>query len=88
MQRRELAALRMENSQLRGELSSGHGSGAAPPPAGSFSSREGHPQAQRQELPPLRSLSGDIVTVPESMTGIQYSEQPRVGTYRGSEARY
>lgn len=84
MQRRELAALRMENSQLRGELtavSTNHTSHNSAPAAGAFQNRE-----QRPELPPLRSLSGDIPQAPESMTGVQY-EQPRMTGYRASEAR-
>lgn len=84
MQRRELAALRMENSQLRGELSavSANHSAHNPAPAPSaFQNRE-----QRPELPPLRSLSGDIPQAPESMTGVQY-EQPRMAGYRAPEAR-
>ncbi|KAF3769222.1 hypothetical protein M406DRAFT_337480 [Cryphonectria parasitica EP155] len=89
MQRRELAALRMENSQLRGELTAvstnhaGANHNTAAPAAG-FQARD----TQRPELPPLRSLSGDIPTVPESMTGVQYSEQPRMSGYRTSDARY
>lgn len=89
MQRREVAALRMENSQLRGELSAvqanhGIGNHNTAPSSGQYSSRD----AQRPELPPLRSLSGEVPTVPESMTGVQYSEQPRMGNYRTSDARY
>lgn len=89
MQRREVAALRMENSQLRGELtavSAGHAasSHSSAAPAAQFQARD----AQRPELPPLRSLSGEIPQVPESMTGVQYSEPPRMGGYRAPDARY
>ncbi|PSR79442.1 hypothetical protein BD289DRAFT_375489 [Coniella lustricola] len=90
MQRRELAALRMENSQLRGELaavSASHANNshnsAAPPTQ--YQSRD----PQRPELPPLRSLSGEIATGPESMTGVQYSEPQRMSAYRtAGDARY
>lgn len=88
MQRREVAALRMENSQLRGELTavsshgvSNHNSG---PSQGSFPPR----QEERPALPPLRSLSGGVPTVADSMTGVQYSEPPSIGGYRAPEARY
>lgn len=91
MQRRENASLRMENSQLRGELasvSSNHGQSnhnAAPQPSGSFPARQ---QEERPALPPLRSLSGDVPTASESMTGVQYSEPPRIGGYRAPDGRY
>jgi hypothetical protein len=81
MMRRELAAARMENSQLRGELSAGSHNSA--PPTGSFAQKD----AQRPELPPLRSLSGEVPTAPESMAGVQY-EQPRFAGYRAPDARY
>ncbi|CAN8098682.1 unnamed protein product [Discula destructiva] len=89
MQRREVAALRLENSQLRSELSASQTNHAvsnhnAAPPSGQFAPRDG----QRPELPPLRSLSGEVPTLPESMTGVQYSEQPRMGSYRAAEGRY
>lgn len=88
MQRREVAALRMENSQLRGELSavSNHGAGNhnSGPPPGSFPPR----QEERPALPPLRSLSGGVPTVAESMTGVQYSEPPSISGYRVPDARY
>ncbi|KAI3401696.1 hypothetical protein diail_9360 [Diaporthe ilicicola] len=88
LMRRELAAARMENSQLRGELSAvSTGQGASshnPTPSnGSFAQKD----AQRPELPPLRSLSGEVPTAPESMAGVQY-EQPRFAGYRTSDARY
>lgn len=86
MQRREVASLRVENSQLRGELSAlqaNHGVGNVPP-SSQFSSRDG----QRPELPPLRSLSGEVPTGAESMTGVQYSEPPRMGSYRATDGRY
>lgn len=88
MQRREVAALRLENSQLRSELSASQAShgishhNAAP--SNQFASRDG----QRPELPPLRSLSGEVPTLPDSMTGVQYSEQSRMGGYRAPEGRY
>lgn len=84
MQRREIAALRMEISQLRGELnavSANHTAHNPAPAASAFQSRD-----QRPELPPLRSLSGEIPQAPDSMTGVQY-EQPRMASYRASEAR-
>lgn len=88
MMRRELAAARMENSQLRGELSAvsssqGAGSHNSAPPSASFAQKD----AQRPELPPLRSLSGEVPTAPESMAGVQY-EQPRFAGYRAPDVRY
>lgn len=86
MMRRELAAARMENSQLRGELSAvstSAGSHNSAPPSASFAQKD----AQRPELPPLRSLSGEVPTAPESMSGVQY-EQPRFAGYRAPDVRY
>lgn len=87
MMRREVASVRMENSQLRGELSAvsnqGPGNHNSAPSMGSYSSKD----PSRPELPPLRSLSGEISTAPESMAGVQY-EQPRMNAYRVSDGRY
>ena len=71
----------MENSQLR--------NGAPMPPSQSPTTHTGPPHAvpesypqdpygrqpQRPELPPLRSLSGNLPNGPDSMTGVQYEEQ-------------
>lgn len=87
MMRREIASVRMENSQLRGELSAvsnqGPGNHNSVPSMASYSSKD----PARPELPPLRSLSGEISTAPESMAGVQY-EQPRMSAYRVSDGRY
>lgn len=86
MHRREVAALRLENSQLRGELSASQASHSVGnvAPSSQFAARDG----QRPELPPLRSLSGEVPTGAESMTGVQYSEPPRMGGYRATDGRY
>lgn len=80
MLRRELSGLRMENSQLMGELNRQ----SAPPPAHisqpSYSS-DHYASAPRTELPPLRSLNNGIQNGPDSMTGVQY-EAPRPNGYR------
>lgn len=84
--RRELAGLRMENNQLRTELSA-ISSGQA---GGSHALQSADPYARgasRPELPPLRSLSSGIANGPESMTGVQY-EQPRVNGFRPAEGRF
>ncbi|KAH8130968.1 hypothetical protein ACSS6W_006638 [Trichoderma asperelloides] len=80
MLRREVSGLRMENSQLVGELNRQ----SAPPPAPigqpSYSS-DPYASAPRTELPPLRSISNSIPNGPDSMTGVQY-EAPRSNGYR------
>jgi hypothetical protein len=104
--RRESNGLRLENSQLRSELSNlsaaGHsaapvngaplaGHPAAPPtPMESYSAdpytrgNRVDPYAPRgTELPPLRSLNGAVQPTPESMTGVQYQNEPtRVNGFR------
>lgn len=78
--RRELSGLRIENSQLMGELNRQSG----PPPAHlgqpGYSS-DHYASAPRNELPPLRSLNNGIQNGPDSMTGVQY-EAPRSNGYR------
>ncbi|KAK6081802.1 hlh transcription factor [Seiridium cupressi] len=77
--RREVEILRVENAQLR--------TGPAAPPSHQTSySAPGQPSgdpygkgASRPELPPLRSLSGNIPNGPDSMTGVQYEGQPTNG---------
>ncbi|KAL7788657.1 hypothetical protein V8C37DRAFT_234132 [Trichoderma ceciliae] len=81
MLRRELSGLRMESSQLLGELNRQQ----APPPGpggqpASYSS-DHYASAPRTELPPLRSISNGIPNGPDSMTGVQY-EAPRTNGYR------
>ncbi|KAH6604756.1 hlh transcription factor hpa3 [Trichoderma cornu-damae] len=81
MLRRELAGLRMESSQLLGELNRQQ---APPPgPAGQPASYTSDPYASapRTELPPLRSISNGIPNGPDSMTGVQY-DAPRTNGYR------
>lgn len=84
MLRREVSGLRLENSQLVGELNRQ----SAPPPAPisqpSYSS-DHYASAPRTELPPLRSLNNGIQNGPDSMTGVQY-EAPRSNGY--GPARY
>ncbi|RYP24770.1 hypothetical protein DL765_000316 [Monosporascus sp. GIB2] len=81
--RRELERARAENEQLRNNM--------AMPPAQSSANHAvpsqvgadryaqdpyGRPPPQRPELPPLRSLSGNLPNAPDSMTGVQYEERP------------
>lgn len=82
MLRRELDRVRAENEQLRNNM--------AMPPAQSSANHAvpsqvgadryaqdpyGRPQPQRPELPPLRSLSGNLPNASDSMTGVQYEER-------------
>ncbi|KAI5466717.1 hypothetical protein BGZ63DRAFT_430021 [Mariannaea sp. PMI_226] len=85
MLRREMAGLKMELAQLRGELnsSSAHAQ-QAPPPAPQPQAQYGadpYANPPRPELPPIRSISNNITNGPDSMTGVQY-ETPRVNGYR------
>lgn len=88
MLRRELQNLRVENSQLRGEMGSTGGHAAPPPPAaqaqapqpGSYHA-DPYASSSRTELPPLRSISNNLPSGSESMTGVQY-EAPRSNGYR------
>ncbi|KAI0203856.1 hypothetical protein F4808DRAFT_390350 [Astrocystis sublimbata] len=84
--RRELDRLRMENSQLRGGIPAGpvpaNQSAPAHPPAVDSYAQDPYGRASRPELPPLRSLSGNL-NGPESMTGVQYDGQ-RPDGYRPS----
>ncbi|KAJ9137950.1 Protein esc1 [Pleurostoma richardsiae] len=87
MTRRELAAMRMENNQLRSELSA-LTSGQAGAGVHVVSATDPYGRAAaRPELPPLRSLGGTLPNGPESMTGVQY-EQPRINGFRQPENRY
>jgi hypothetical protein len=79
MLRREMDRLRMENAQLR----NGSAAGSAPatqsvpaqqPPADSYA-QDPYGRGSRPELPPLRTLSGNLPNGPESMTGVQYEGQ-------------
>jgi len=86
MLRREVAGLRMEIAQLRGEL--GSSSGHAPPPPPPPASQPPGPYAAdpyanpaRPELPPIRSISNNMPNGPDSMMGVQY-DAPRVNGYR------
>ncbi|RYP76177.1 hypothetical protein DL771_002001 [Monosporascus sp. 5C6A] len=81
--RRELERARAENEQLRNSMampptqsSANH---AVPSQVGADRYAQdpyGRPQPQRPELPPLRSLSGNLPNAPDSMTGVQYEERP------------
>ncbi|XDG06887.1 hypothetical protein ABKA04_006502 [Annulohypoxylon sp. FPYF3050] len=81
MLRRELDRMRMENAQLRGNVSLPPGQGAAnapissQPPADPYA-QDPYGRAPRPELPPLRALNA-----PDSMTGVQYEGQ-RPNGYR------
>jgi hypothetical protein len=80
MLRRELSGMRMESSQLLGELNRQQ----APPPGPASQapySSDPYANAPRTELPPLRSISNGIPNGPDSMTGVQY-EPPRTNGYR------
>jgi len=77
LMRRELQALRVENQRLRADMASlSNGQGA--PGHGVPQQALADPYARRQELPPLRALSGGLSGPPEPMGGVQY-EQPRPG---------
>ena len=82
MIRREIASLRMENTQLRSDLAAGPGHHAPPAPvAPPTTFTDPFANSSRTELPPLRSIGGTIPSGPESMTGVQY-EPARVNGYR------
>lgn len=90
MMRRELQGLRVENQQLRSDLSqlSAGQAGAHAAPAQSIADPYARPAPNRPELPPLRALSGGLPNGnPESMTGVQY-EQPRVNGYSRPPERF
>ncbi|OAA64893.1 Helix-loop-helix DNA-binding protein [Cordyceps fumosorosea ARSEF 2679] len=80
--RRELQAVKMELSQVRGDH---------PPPASQAQTNAapGHPFPPEQypsssggtELPPLRSINNGMSNGPDSMTGVQY-DGPRTNGYR------
>ncbi|KAH8675781.1 putative HLH transcription factor [Xylariales sp. PMI_506] len=85
LMRRELERLRMENAQLRAtpngpsaHSQTNHSVPAQPSvdPYGADGYGRG---AARPELPPLRSLSGNIPNGPDSMTGVQYEGQQTNG---------
>ncbi|KAI1849261.1 hypothetical protein JX265_008673 [Neoarthrinium moseri] len=84
--RRELEKLRMENATLRGTSTP---NGAPPHPQASYPAQV-QPAADpygrgpsRPELPPLRSLSGNLPNGPDSMTGVQYEGQQSNGFQQG-----
>ncbi|KAI0136662.1 putative HLH transcription factor [Xylariales sp. AK1849] len=89
LMRRELERLRVENSQLRSGAPNGAPTHAqANHPVTSQPSADPYGQdaygrgaAPRPELPPLRSLSGNLPNGPDSMTGVQYEGQ-RPNGYR------
>jgi hypothetical protein len=84
--RRELERLRMENAQLRAgtpSAASQHSQGPYPAPSQPASDPYGKAPS-RPELPPLRSLSGNLPNGPESMTGVQYEGQQSNG-YRPNQ---
>lgn len=85
MLRREMQSLRMENQQLRSELTtiSTNQPGGHQVPPQSLADPYAR-AAARPELPPLRALSGGLPNGPESMAGVQY-EQPRPNGFRPPE---
>lgn len=87
MLRREIDRLRMENAQLRGSIPIPPGQG--PPNTAMPSQPSADPYGQdlygrapRPELPPLRALSNNIPSNPDSMTGVQYDSQRPPNGYR------
>ncbi|KAI4869271.1 putative HLH transcription factor [Hypoxylon rubiginosum] len=81
MLRRELDRARMENAQLRGNVP-GMPGGSGPPnvplasqPSSDHYATDPYGRPARPELPPLRALSGNLPSAPESMTGVQYEGQ-------------
>ncbi|KAI0395139.1 hypothetical protein F5Y17DRAFT_425371 [Xylariaceae sp. FL0594] len=89
--RREVERLRIEVNFLRGGATAPAGTSnnatvaqqQAPPESYVPDAFGRHP---RPELPPLRSLSGDIPSSTESMTGVQYDGQ-RANSFRGDRLR-
>lgn len=78
--RRELDRMRVENAQLRNGMAATQSptNHSGPPHAAADTYSQdpyGRPQPQRPELPPLRSLSGNLPNAPDSMTGVQYEER-------------
>lgn len=80
--RREIERLRMENAQLRTLSSQSAGQGPANHQVSSQPSADPYAQqaayngnASKQELPPLRSLGGNLPAMPEQMVGVQYEAQ-------------
>ena len=85
MLRRELHGQRMEGPHAAPHAPQGPPP-PPPPPAppstqGASYGADPYGNANRTELPPLRSISGSIPNGPDSMTGVQY-EAPRVNGYR------
>lgn len=84
--RRELEMLRMENAQLRTNGPSAQTAHQAGYTAPAQSSADPYGKgSSRPELPPLRSLSGNISHGPDSMTGVQYEGQQANGGYRQAQ---
>ncbi|RGP59320.1 hypothetical protein FLONG3_11225 [Fusarium longipes] len=77
--RREIHALRVENTQLRGSPSSAPTPASGPPSATYQSER--YASSNGPELPPIRSLSNNMPNGPDSMTGVQY-DSPQTNGYR------
>ncbi|KAJ6445734.1 HLH transcription factor (Hpa3) [Purpureocillium lavendulum] len=80
MLRRELHGARMEGAHPPSHAQQG----PPPPPTtsqGGSYAPDPYANANRTELPPLRSISNSIPNGPDSMTGVQY-EAPRVNGYR------
>ncbi|KAH8820341.1 hypothetical protein F5884DRAFT_658121 [Xylogone sp. PMI_703] len=101
--RREAFGLRTENSQLRAENGSLHqtiaqlkgvpipAAHAQPPPPPAPMDGYQYSQAPPNALPPIRSLGSPVQPAPESMSGVQYQnqpEQPRVNGYQPEPPRY
>ncbi|KAI2618467.1 hypothetical protein GGR54DRAFT_156939 [Hypoxylon sp. NC1633] len=74
MLRRELDRMRMENAQLRGNMSGPPNPPLPSQPSGDPYAQDPYGRAARPELPPLRALNA-----PDSMTGVQYESQKSNG---------
>lgn len=81
--RRELERMRGENAQLRNgvpvppsQSQTSHASSSQAAAESYSQDPYGRQQPQRPELPPLRSLSGNLPNGPDSMTGVQYDDRP------------
>lgn len=82
MLRREVHSLRMEGAHAPlPPHAQGPASAPAPSTQGASYAPDPYANANRTELPPLRSISSSIPNGPDSMTGVQY-DAPRVNGYR------
>ncbi|KAL3961891.1 hypothetical protein ACCO45_003414 [Purpureocillium lilacinum] len=81
MLRRELHGVRMEGAHPPSHAQQGPPPSQPPSSQGGSYAPDPYANANRTELPPLRSISNSIPNGPDSMTGVQY-EAPRVNGYR------